>query len=150
MHVIELDYYTQPENFMNPLPNILLVVILGSIFLNSPSRPLIASENQTLDGNAYAIILNSENDILTFRDGSFQSNLHAERGYDEGEYTTVTKGNSIWFEAKTVSPDLGELFWTGIINGNAIKGSYLHTKTGWFLFGDTTKTMNFKGNLKGK
>jgi hypothetical protein len=135
---------------MNLLPNILLVFMLMPIFINSTSGPLLASENLTLDGNDYIIILNSENDILTFRDGSFQSNLYAERGYDKGEYTTLTKGNSTWFEAKTVSPDLGELFWTGIIKGNAIKGSYLHTKKGWFLFGDTTKRKNFEGSLKAK
>ncbi len=85
-----------------------------------------------LDGNVYATILNCENDILTIRDGSFQSNLYAGRGYDEGEYTTVTKSNSIWFEAKTVSSYEGELFWTGVIKGNAINGNYLYTKKDGF------------------
>jgi hypothetical protein len=92
-----------------------LVLILLSISTISTAGPLIDLENQKLNGNIYATILDGENDILTFRDGSFQSNLYAGRGYDEGEYTTVTKGNSIWFEAKTVSPHDGELFWTGVI-----------------------------------
>ena len=135
---------------MKLLPNKLLVFILLSISVISTARPLIALENWTLDGNVYATILNGEDDILTFRDGSFQSDLQAGRGYDKGEYTTVTKDSNIWFEAKTVSPHEGELFWTGVIEGNAINGSYLYTKKGWFLFGDTTKKKHFKGSLKVK
>jgi len=135
---------------MKLLPNILLVLILLSTSINSTAGPLIALENRTLEGNVYATILNGENDILTFRDGLFQSSLGAGRGYDKGEYTTVTKGKSIWFEAKTVGPHEGELFWKGVIEGDAINGSYLYTKKGWFLFGDTTKKKNFKGSLKAK
>jgi hypothetical protein len=127
-----------------------LVLILLSISTISTAGPLIDLENRMLDGNVYATILNCENDILTFRDGSFQSNLYAERGYDEGEYTTVTKGNSICFEAKTVSPHEGELFWTGVIDGNAINGNYLYTKKGWFFFGNTAIKKNYKGSLKAK
>ena len=133
---------------MNPLPNKLLVLILLSIFIITTAGPLIAVENRTLDGNVYDTILNDEDDILTFLDGSFQSTLYAGRGYDKGEYTTVIKGDSIWFEAKTVSPHQGELLWTGVIEGSAITGSYLYTKKGWFLFGDTTKKKDFKGSLK--
>lgn len=129
-------------------PNTLLALILVSLSIISPAAPLVALENRALDGDVYNAILNGENDILTFRDGSFQSDLYASRGYDKGEYTTVTRGSSIWFEAKTVGPDEGELLWTGIIEGNTINGSYLDTKKGWFLFGDTTKRMNFKGSLK--
>lgn len=135
---------------MKLLPNKFLVFILLSISVISTARPLIALENWALDGNVYATTLNGEDDILTFRDGSFQSDLQAGRGYDKGEYTTVTKGSNIWFEAKTVSPREGELLWTGVIEGNAINGSYLYTKKGWFLFGDTTKKKNFKGSLKVK
>ena len=114
----------------------------------STAAPLCALENGTLDGNVYDAILNDQDDILSFLDGSFQSDLYAGQGYEKGKYTTVTKGNSIWFEAKTVSPHEGELFWTGVIEGNAINGSYLNTKKGWFLFGDTTTQKNFKGSLK--
>ncbi|MFW2365827.1 MAG: hypothetical protein ACN4GW_05380 [Desulforhopalus sp.] len=133
---------------MKPHPNILLVLVLLSISIFSAAGSLIAVENRTLDGNVYDAILNDEDDILTFRDGSFQSTLYAGRGYDKGEYTTVIKGDSIWFEAKTISPRKGELLWTGVIEGSAINGSYLYTKKGWFLFGDTTKRKDFKGSLK--
>jgi hypothetical protein len=126
----------------------LLVLIFLSISIILTAGFLNALENRTLDGNVYTTILNGENDILTFRNGSFQSNLSAGQGYDKGKYTTVTKGSSIWFKAKTVSLHEGELLWTGVVDGNAINGNYLHTKKGWFLFGDTTKQKNFKGSLK--
>lgn len=135
---------------MKRLPDMLLVLIALSIFIISTAGPLIALENRTLEGNVYDAILNGENDILTFRDGSFQSNLYAGRGYEKGDYTTVTRGSSISFEARTISPQDGELLWTGVIEGNAINGSYLSTKKGWFLFGDTTKQKNFKGSLQAK
>ena len=135
---------------MKRLPHILLVLILVSISINSTAGPLITSQNRTLDGNVYATILNGKDDILTFRNGSFQSSFYAERGYDKGEYVTVTKANSISFEAKTVNPQEGEIFWKGVVKGNVINGSYLYTTKGWFIFGDTTKKKNFKGSLQAK
>ena len=135
---------------MKRLPNILLVLIFLSISINLIAGPLRTSENRTLDGNVYDTILDGENDILTFRDGSFQSSYYAERGYDKGEYATVTRVNSISFEAKTVNPLEGGIFWKGVVKGNVINGSYIYTKKGWFIFGDTTKEKNFKGSLKAK
>lgn len=131
-------------------PNILLALVLLSMSIISTAGPLIALENRSLDGSIYDTVLNGEIDKLTFRDGSFQSDLCARRGYDKGKYTTVTKGSSTWFEAKTISPLEGALLWTGVIEGNTINGSYLYTKKGWFLFGDTTKKKHFKGSLKVK
>jgi hypothetical protein len=107
-----------------------------------------AVEPRALDGNVYATILNGENDRLTFRDGLFHSNLSADRGHEKGEYTTVAEGNKIWFEARTVSPREGELIWSGVIEGNAINGSYLYTEKGWFIFGDTTRKRKFQGRLE--
>jgi hypothetical protein len=110
----------------------------------------VASENPTLDGNVYAATHNGEDDLLTFRDGSFQSSLFAGRGFQKGEYTITTKGNQIWFKSRIVDSHEGEILWTGIIEGDAINGSYLYTKKGWFIFGDATKMKNFKGSLKAK
>ena len=61
----------------------------------------------------------------------------------------VTMVNSIWFEAKTVNPLEGEIFWKGVVKGNVINRSYIYKKK-WFIFGDTTKEKNFKGSLKAK
>ncbi len=133
---------------MKPCPNVLLALIVLSISITSLAGPLIAIEHRTLDGNVYATLLNGENDTLTFRDGLSHSELSAERGHDGGKYTTVTQGNKIWFEATTISPDHGELNWTGVVEGNGINGSYLYTPKGWFLFGDTTKKKYFEGILK--
>jgi hypothetical protein len=110
--------------------------------------PLAAKEHQALDGNVYATLLDGRNDTITFRDGLLHSELYAGRGHEKSEYTTVAKDNKIWFEATTVGPQEGQFFWTGIIEGNAINGSYLYTRKGWFIFGDTTKKKHFKGSLK--
>jgi len=135
---------------MTQSPTIFFVLILLLISICSPARPLVASENPTLDGNVYAATHNGEDDLLTFRDGSFQSSLFAGRGFQKGEYTITTKGNQIWFKSRIVDSHEGEILWTGIIEGDAINGSYLYTKKGWFIFGDTTKMKNFKGSLKAK
>ena len=62
-------------NLMKPCPNVLLALIVLSISITSLAGPLIAIEHRTLDGNVYARLLNDENDTLTFRDGSFHSEL---------------------------------------------------------------------------
>ena len=128
--------------------NILVVLCLLSISIVSMAGPLTVKEHRALDGNVYATLLDGKSDTITFRDGLFHSKLYASRGHDKGEYTTVAQGDKIWFEATTVSPHEGELIWTGIIEGNAINGSYLYTQKGWFLFGDTSKKRHFKGSLK--
>jgi hypothetical protein len=127
---------------------ILIGLCLLWLSIISVAGPLIAKEQWALDGNVYATFLDGKNDTLTFRDGLFHSKLYASRGHDKGEYSTVAQGNKIWFEATTVGPHEGELIWTGIIEGNAINGSYLYTQKGWFLFGDTTKKKHFEGSLK--
>ncbi len=133
---------------MKLLPNVLSFFVLLMIVILSAAEPPITFGNGTLDGKTYATVLDGEDDELTFRDGSFQSSLGAGWGYVEGEYTTVAENNTIVFKANTVSSKKEKLFWTGVINGTAIQGSYLSTKKGWFLFGDTTKKKNFTGNLK--
>ena len=133
---------------MKPFPNILFGLILAALSMTLLTGPSSAMEPRTLDGNVYTTILNGESDRLTFKDGLFHSNLYAGRGHDKGEYTTVAEGNKIWFEATTVSPHEGELIWNGVIEGNAINGSYLYTEKGWFIFGDTTRKRNFQGKLE--
>ena len=148
MHLHNYWFRNHLGILLKPSPNILLSLAVLSITLISMAGHLIAAEHRTLDGNVYATILNGKNDTLTFREGMFHSELSAGRGHDKGEYTTVAQGNKIWFEATTVSPAEGELIWTGVIEGNAINGSYLYTRRGWFLFGDTTKKKHFEGSLK--
>lgn len=137
-----------PGILIKPSPHVLLGLIILSISIISMAGPSIAIEHQTLNGKVYATILNGEKDTLTFRDGLFHSELSSRRGHDKGGYTTAAHGNTIWFEATTVSPDEGEFMWRGVIEGNAINGSYLYTQKGWFLFGDTTKKRHFEGSLK--
>lgn len=128
--------------------NILVVLCVLSISIVSMTGPLIAKEHRALDGNVYATLLDGKNDSITFRDGLFHSKLYASRGHDKGEYTTTAQGTNIRFEATTVGPHEGEFIWTGIIEGNSINGSYVFTKKGWFLFGDTTQKKHFQGSLK--
>ena len=144
-----LNYpFCNQGNYIKLSPNVLLVLIVLSISITSLAEPVIAIEHLSLEGNVYATLLNGENDTLTFKDGLFHSELSAERGHDGGKYTTVTQGDKTWFEATTISPDDGELNWIGVVEGNAINGSYLYTQKGWFLFGDTTKKKYFEGILK--
>ena len=148
MQILKYMLCTNHANLTKPSPNILFGLTLLSISIFFMAGPLIAIEPRDLDGNVYATLLNGDNDTLTFRDGLFHSALSAGNGHDKGAYTTVAQGDKIWFEATTVSPDEGELIWTGVVVGDAINGSYLHTRKGWFLFGDTTKKKHFEGSLK--
>jgi len=69
---------------MKPSPSMLLVINVSFMAIIIAASPLIALDNPALDGNAYETVLDGEHDILTFRNGSFESSLFAERGHKKG------------------------------------------------------------------
>jgi len=123
--------------------NASLLIMAFTLFLILPSA-VFAGGN--LDGKVFTVILDGENDIITFQDGMFHSSSCDQYGFNKGEYMTSGDGDNISFKATTMSKKHGTLVWTGDIHGDNIKGSQLWTKKG--LFGTTQKTKSFEGSLK--
>ena len=129
---------------MKSLADVALIVVLTSMFL--VAAPVVALAGGALDGKVFVTMLDGDNDVLTFQEGTFHSSSCDEWGFGKGEYTTQDTGDSISFEAMTTSEKNGNMVWTGTVQGDTIKGKYVWSKEG--LFGTKTKTKNFEGTLK--
>jgi len=74
-----------------------------------------------------------EGDLITFAGGRFHSAQCDQWGFDKGEYRAVKDGDTIRFEATTVSDDHGRLHWRGSIRGAALEGHFTHyRKPSWW------------------
>ena len=85
-------------------------------------------------------------DVLRFRDGKFTSSMCYEYGFTGGPYTARVEGDSIHFQAVTISPTHGKMEWQGTLNSGTLDVTYSWTKERWFW--TTFREYWFKGTLK--
>jgi hypothetical protein len=123
---------------------VVLVALLTTMF--SVALPSMAVSSETLDGKQFVAIVDGEEDILTFHDGTFHSSSCDEHGFGPGEYTSQQTEDGISFEAKTTSADNGQMVWTGKVKDDKIVGSYHWTKEG--MLDTKERTENFEGSMK--
>ena len=126
--------------------SVIAILVIGLSALLVVSLPMAVMAEGLLDDKAFTTLLDGDNDVLTFQDGMFHSSSCDDWGFGQGQYTTQQTDNGIAFQAKTNSEKHGTMVWTGTVQGDSIKGSYLWTKEGWF--GTKSKTKNFAGSLK--
>lgn len=85
-------------------------------------------------------------DILRFSDGKFTSSECFQYGFKGGPYTTAIEGDTIHFQAETISPTHGKMVWQGTLQGDTLEVTYTWTKERWFW--TTFREYWFKGTLK--
>jgi len=85
-------------------------------------------------------------DVLNFSDGKFTSSECFQYGFKGGPYTTTIEGDTIHFQAETISPTHGKMVWQGTLKGNTLDVTYNWTKERWFW--TTFREYWFRGNLK--
>jgi hypothetical protein len=85
-------------------------------------------------------------DVLTFRDGKFTSSECFQYGFKGGPYTTTIEGDTIHFQAETISPTHGKMMWQGILKGDSLDVTYNWTKERWFW--TTFREYWFRGTLQ--
>lgn len=85
-------------------------------------------------------------DVLRFSDGKFTSSMCYEYGFTGGPYTATVEGDSIHFQAETLSPTHGKMEWKGTLKGDTLDVTYSWTKERWFW--TTFREYWFKGTLK--
>jgi len=122
------------------------LAFLSVLLLTLFALPATILADNTLDGRAYVVVVDNEQDVLTFDNGTFHSSSCDEYGFGTGEYLTRPAADGIAFEAKTTSDKHGEMEWKGTIRGNEIEGNYHWTKKGWLW--DRSKSVDFKGALQ--
>ena len=69
-------------------------------------------------------------DTLVFKDGRFHSTACDQYGYSDAPYKTVTAGDTVRFEAETVSAKYGKLLWAGAIRGNKLDATVMMERKG--------------------
>ena len=85
-------------------------------------------------------------DALRFSDGKFTSSECFQYGFKGGPYTTAIEGDTIHFQAETISPTHGKMVWQGTLQGDTLEVTYTWTKERWFW--TTFREYWFKGTLK--
>lgn len=70
-------------------------------------------------------------DVLIFDNGMFTSSACIPLGFKEGPYTTRVEGDTIYFQAKTMSPKHGKIMWKGTLKGNTLDVHYNWIKKRW-------------------
>jgi hypothetical protein len=85
-------------------------------------------------------------DVLRFSDGKFTSSECFQYGFKGGPYTTTIEGDTIHFQAETISPTHGKMVWQGTLKGDTLEVTYTWTKERWFW--TTFREYWFKGTLQ--
>ena len=122
---------------------LLMFLILATSL--SLAAPVVSYAGGALDGKVFTAVIDGENDLLTFDNGTFNSSACDAWGFGTGAYTTTAEMDGTMFEATVFSDKNGKMVWTGIVKGDEITGSYVWTKEGWFS--TKTKTEKFSGSL---
>jgi hypothetical protein len=69
-------------------------------------------------------------DTVTFKDGRFRSSACDKYGYGDASYKEVAVGDTVRFEAETMSPKYGKLLWTGSVRGNKLDATVMMERQG--------------------
>lgn len=130
----------------------LSAVILGAALFTG--SVVADSSRGLLDGLAF-VGLNGEkgrqldpdeHEEIVFADGRFVSTTCARYNFGDAPYSASRVGDSIVFEAVTVSPTHGEIAWQGTVSGDRARMTFVWTKERWYW--DTHREYWFEGKLK--
>jgi hypothetical protein len=90
--------------------------------------------------------VNGEDEVV-FRNSRFLSTACDKWGFDSAVYKATVQPDGIHFTSVTKSPKHGQIFWKGVVSGDAINATYLWTKERWYWF-DAREERWFKGKLR--
>ncbi len=102
----------------------LSLVNVGALAIAALVPTLAVAEN--LDGRSFQGVFiergktAGDADTLTFKDGRFHSSACDQYGYSDAPYKTVAAGDTLRFQAETVSAKYGKLQWNGEIRGKKL------------------------------
>ena len=138
---------------MNTRPQIftILLALLCLVF----THPAIASgPSHLLDGKAFVgnngekgqPLDPDEDEEIIFKNGMFHSVSCDPYNFGSSPYSAKQVGNTIHYEAETMSPSHGKIAWKGVVEGNTAEVNFVWTKERWYW--DTRREYWFRGTLK--
>lgn len=137
-----------------PIFHLKSLLILLPLFFATQS--VVFAQTGALDGKTFVAELgvkgkpaHEKADVITFKEGKFHSSSCDQYGYNQGAYTVAVSGDATTFDVETVSESDGKLKWHGVVKGDTVEGSYIHSpKPGFFRRNPAPVENWFKGKLK--
>ena len=127
-----------------------LAVTIVTVWL--AKRLVAAAEpSRILDGKKFVGLTGEKDkkvhhkDVLSFSEGIFTSSACYQYGFKGGPYTATVEGDSIHFQAETISPTHGKMVWQGTLKDGTLEVDYSWTKERWLW--TTHREYWFKGSL---
>ena len=120
------------------------------------SIPAAVAQTSLLDGRTFVADGGEKGkpadelgEVLTFANGQFHSSACDKYGYGKGEYKATKVGDTIQWEAVTMSEKYGRNVWKGTIRGTEVEGTFVHHQKGWLLNPNPDPVEHwFKGKAK--
>lgn len=131
--------------------NILIIATCFVLFVN-PSLALDTSH--LLDGKTFTgfnaekgqQLDPNEAEEIVFDDGRFISTTCNKYNFSAAAYSASQAGDSIHFQAITLSPTHGKIAWQGTVHGDQAEVTFVWTRERWYW--DTHREYWFKGSLE--
>ena len=131
--------------------NILIITTCFILFVN----PVLALEaSHLLDGKMFTGFNGekgqeldpNEAEEIVFDNGRFVSTTCNKYNFSDVAYSASKIGDSIHFQAVTLSPTHGKITWQGVVHGDQADVTFVWTKERWYW--NTHREYWFKGFLK--
>jgi len=131
--------------------NILIIATCLVLFVN----PILALEtSHLLDGKTFTGFNGekgrqldpNEAEEIVFDNGRFISTTCNKYNFSGAAYTASQAGDSVHFQAITLSPTHGKIAWQGTVHGDQAEVTFVWTKERWYW--NTHREYWFKGSLK--
>lgn len=142
-----------PEVIMNIrlvyLVPLLVLSLVGWVSPTSGTEPAHLLDGLTFvgkNGEKGQPLDPNEDEEFVFEDGHFTSVSCYPYNFGSGEYSARRVGDTIHFEAVTMSPTHGKIAWTGMVKGNTAEATFVWTKQRWYW--NTHREYWFKGVRK--
>ena len=87
-----------------------------------------------------------EPEEIVFNNGRFISTTCNKYNFSDVAYSASKVGDSIHFEAITLSPTHGKIAWQGVVHGDQAEVTFIWTKERWYW--DTHREYWFRGTLQ--
>jgi hypothetical protein len=142
-----------PERIAMNFSRLAFAFVAISLGFVSPDLP---AQQGPLDGRAFVADAgekgkpaDEKGDVITFAGGKFHSSACDQFGYGKGAYRASAAAGVVTFEAETTSEKDGRLAWKGTVKDDAIEGTFIHYRKGWFLNPNPEPVEHwFKGQAK--
>ena len=131
--------------------NILIITACLFLFINpalglDPSHLLDGKTFTGFNGEKGQPLDPNEAEEIVFDNGRFISTTCNRYNFSDVVYSASQDGDSIHFQAVTLSPTHGKIAWQGTVHGDQAEVTFVWTKERWYW--NTHREYWFKGSLQ--